>query len=281
MNKSPRWFIRSHGHTLGPLTWQELEASLLSNDFGEESKVSSDLDQTWVNLFEKEELKPILLSRELHKVTLKAPPSPSVYFSKKNKENELQAKPKVMEEKIEPLPNLEEKQISKKVELPHRPKLNFSSLAQENLGNQFHDPLLEILRDVRAADRSEASHSNQKNDVVDRSQISFLTNKEEKRREENFLANSSVIIQPPAANTWDSYQEPKTFELRLKISKQTLWMLAALLIASVAYFGFSSLGKMRDLKETNLSDPPSPTIQPSEESDPLPPLKAPTRPQRD
>lgn len=272
MNKSPRWFIRSHGHTLGPLTWQELEASLLSGDYGEETKVSSDHDQTWVSLFERNELKPLLLSRELQKVTLKAPPSPSIFFSKKTPAIEPKAKPIDLEKKEETGPLLENIS-SKKVDLPERPAFNFSSSPGNSSDQSFHDPLLEILRDVRAADRIEANQSTQKKDEVDLSQISFLTNKEEKRRIEN--------IEPPPAHNWNTYQEPKIFELRVKISKQTLWILAALLIACAAYFGFSSLGKMRDLKETNLSDPPSPTIQPSEESDPLPPLKAPTRPQRD
>jgi hypothetical protein len=74
----------------------------------------------------------------------------------------------------------------------------------------------------------------------------------------------------------------KAIHIQLTLSKT--W----LAIFSLLFFGLVAGGllyfqaqKTRDLKDLHLSDPSSPTIQPSTPDDPIPALKAPTRPKRE
>ncbi len=59
-------------------------------------------------------------------------------------------------------------------------------------------------------------------------------------------------------------------------------LLVASLAASAGYLARpATQNKTRDLKDSHLSDPSSPTTQPQETGDPIPSLQAPTRPQRE
>lgn len=89
-------------------------------------------------------------------------------------------------------------------------------------------------------------------------------------------------------------QERRVIQIELKFPERPIrWLALAALVFGIAYYagifarkdsapsaGLSE-NKTRDLKEFPLPDPSSPTNTPSEAGDPVPPLKAPTRPQRD
>lgn len=88
--------------------------------------------------------------------------------------------------------------------------------------------------------------------------------------------------------TWESPKEKrgKTIQIELKLPEKPLKMLLAFaLVAAVAlaagYYGSSLQNKTRGQNGFRLSDPSSPTTQPQDLGDPIPPLKAPTRPQRE
>ncbi len=91
--------------------------------------------------------------------------------------------------------------------------------------------------------------------------------------------------------------EGRVLRIELKLPetlRQWLLLLAAIALAAAAYL-YAGSGKKsspelddafgeiktRDLKDSRLSDPSSPTNRPLEAGDPVPPLKAPTRPQRE
>lgn len=61
--------------------------------------------------------------------------------------------------------------------------------------------------------------------------------------------------------------------------RSSLGILFGVLVIFALFFWISTENKMRDLKDSHLSDPSSPT-QPKEASDPISLLKEPTRPQR-
>lgn len=69
-----------------------------------------------------------------------------------------------------------------------------------------------------------------------------------------------------------------------RAEEKNFWKIAALalfvLLVALAAFSLGQKNR-RDLKEFPLSDPPSPTTQPPAVGDPIPPLRAPTRPKRD
>lgn len=259
MNKE-RWFIRSHGHTMGPLSWKELEASIMTGDFNEDTKVSSEKEQTWTNLFDREEIKPILLEKELKKVTLVSAPPPSTLFKKKKPFVKPAATPRQKEEKTDS-PKVEKPALSAPIvtalapadpviapevkiapPAPKRPELNFS-VPKIPTAKEFKEPV--------------------------KTEPKIVTKVESK---------PSATAAAPITN---SNEAEKILELRIPITRQSLFVVFAFIIAVAAYFTFSALQKTRDLKDSHLSDPPSPTIEPSEENDPILPLKAPTRPQRD
>lgn len=76
--------------------------------------------------------------------------------------------------------------------------------------------------------------------------------------------------------------DTKTIQIQLTISKASVTILfLCLLLLGIGVYGLVEYKKMRDLKDSHLPDPSSPTIELSTSDDPIPSLKAPTRPKRE
>jgi hypothetical protein len=96
-------------------------------------------------------------------------------------------------------------------------------------------------------------------------------------------------------NTEKNEAGGRVIQIQLKLPERPLRAALILAVILVALFfargkfvsgdsatnNFEDTNKTRDLKDSRLPDPSSPTNTPSEAGDPIPPLKAPTRPQRE
>lgn len=93
---------------------------------------------------------------------------------------------------------------------------------------------------------------------------------------------SPTVWIPPQTSSAPKKAREK-IELHLTLSKKfvAVFALVALLSLSAIAMLVWNGEKMRGLESFRLPDPSSPTIQPSTKNDPIPSLKAPTRPKRD
>lgn len=118
------------------------------------------------------------------------------------------------------------------------------------------------------------------------------------RPKESLLTRESLVAKPPISSLpppapapvpaaeQAPHPSPRAIELRLTASKPFLLTVAAILglagiVALLVFFFADAAHKTRGPVDSRLPDPSSPTVQPSTESDPIPSLKAPTRPRRD
>lgn len=111
-------------------------------------------------------------------------------------------------------------------------------------------------------------------------------NKTSLSRNFNSVAINSLTTDPlpqgPINSLSRQLNQPKTIQINLTISKLSISLLfVACLAIGLGIFGIFEYKKMRDLKDSHLPDPSSPTIELSTTDDPIPSLKAPTRPKRE
>lgn len=314
--REQRWFVRSQGLTLGPLSSAELQASLRSGDIGPSDKINLSGEHSWVKLSDHPELSKFWAEMRGPSIADLQVPSPQILWKKP------------------PLPV-----VAKKVEAP-KPVETVAAVAPVVEAAPIVEPVLETPVKKAAAKekkppRAKApvkvkSRAKPKkapvveaiappDDAVGRSSVSVVQRVIEKAKP---LEAESILVETPAPTpTPAPVRQPEptpqpTREIRReeiarpiieaiavfperpavpeerwepkesrspRRNPEKYWRaaaltMAALLIAGVAYLAGQ---KTRDLKELPLSDPSSPTTQLPAASDPIQPLRAPTRPQRD
>jgi hypothetical protein len=337
METEDRWYVRFRGHTLGPLTSEQVKSSVRRKELGPDDKLASTADPSWRPLRSQEEFLRCweALTRPVP-AELAPLPSPRILWQKKRaplpaapvrqaaspeiaarpaaplspaepvsvpkpteKKAARAAKPKkakkakkaparrILKPKAPTLAAIPEKPpivpateplvtaqpvASVRVEKPTAPSAQAApipKLAEETLS------LLEALRDWN---RKEKENSQ----VLSRVEP---TPPHEASTREAALPLAAPRPLMPVAESPPAKEKARGIELRLNlvISKQFLFissLIAALALAAIL-LAFTDLKKMRGPADSRLPDPSSPTVEPSPEDDPIPQLKAPTRPKRD
>jgi hypothetical protein len=354
METEDRWYVRFRGHTLGPLTSEQVKSSVRRKELGPDDKLASTSNPAWRPLRTQEEFlrcwealtrpvpaelaplpspkilwqkkraplpaapatqpiepKPVAapLQPEPKQAAPKAStaraaaapakPKAKAKPAKKAKPARRPAKPKVksaaepaapvavapIPEKpemkpaeviaeasapIAPVPMASEAaKITQALETPPAPKL-----AEETLS------LLEALRDWNRKEK-EAGAKAELAAPAPKPAPEPVSPLALSRPEFAFAPSAAVPVAPPAA----AAGEKRGIELRLNlvISKQFIFIsgLVAALAAAAVIYTLIEAKKMRGPVDSRLPDPSSPTIEPSPKDDPIPQLKAPTRPRRD
>src|SRR5690606_26032913 len=78
-----RWYVSFRGHTLGPLTPEQVRSSLRKKELGPDDCVASTADRRWVPLSQVKEFHSALDSLQRPEIPL--PPPPRFLWQKKRK----------------------------------------------------------------------------------------------------------------------------------------------------------------------------------------------------
>jgi hypothetical protein len=346
-----RWFIRTQGHTLGPIASAEVENRLLSGELLPGDKICAPTNGIWLAISDHH-LFSSLCTKLKPESQLELPPSPSILWKKKR---QAYAPPKAPElpketspapaaakaappdpvapalvtkepaalpdEKLAAEKLFAEKILAEKIapaisaaeiipaanRIPEAPSLPRKSYSQDS----FPDPravalsLKAALRDWAAEEeRSQSQRKNPAYELPPSPPPSIVRPTADSWRESSSryyeepaprpAPQAQLNPQPKPPKAQKAIPEEKNDEFRvirieLKIPglrgfgwmRGLAWAIALGLVAAAGWLHFNGSNKTRDLKGFRLSDPSSPTTEPSTESDPIPPLKAPTRPQRE
>ncbi|HEY8278349.1 MAG TPA: hypothetical protein VIH99_01915 [Bdellovibrionota bacterium] len=264
-----RWFLRVQGHTLGPFARADVSRGLKMGDFALTDRVCSSQDSAWSTLSEHPAFaaESAALTRPLSQ-QLQSPPSPLL----------LRRRP------LPPLP----------VVVPVAPPIPVEEVAVET--KQEEAPVL--AKEIALPETPEIFEERITLPPIEMAPVLEKVKEEEKEkaevREEASLPTRPdfrPVIADPV--NWGALEEEtpvskkkkKTvlkveFNLPERTPGKVILLLLVLGIAGAAGYWLSE-NKTRDLKDSRLPDPSSPTTTPLEAGDPIPPLKAPTRPQRD
>lgn len=363
MNTEDRWYVRFRGHTLGPLTSEQVKSSVRRKELGPEDKLASTSNPAWRALRTQEEF--LRCWESLHRplpAELTPLPSPKILWQKKraplpaalqpatpkaapvntgaaaptpaapaqpeqkNKsaprpaaaaktkpkakparksktsrkpaKTKTQAAPEALADPAKtvalaepetkpatslipakpqitppaedaPAPVLKTEQVEARAPSP-APAAASPKLAEETLS------LLEALRDWNRKEKENSAQTAPAPESPPRTAAQPAVPE---------TAAPVSLTRPDPAEAVPAPAGKSGIELRLNlvISKQFIFIftLVAALAAAAAIYTFSEAKKMRGPVDSRLPDPSSPTIEPSSENDPIPQLKAPTRPRRD
>lgn len=86
-----RWFVHFRGHSLGPISTDQLKASLRQGELGPNDKVAAAKDSVWRPLASFPELAALAESSGPRRVELTPPPPPSILLKKKRLASPLSA----------------------------------------------------------------------------------------------------------------------------------------------------------------------------------------------
>jgi hypothetical protein len=324
--KEPTWFVRLQGHILGPLSTEQLKASLREGDINLSDKINRSGENSWQVVGDHEELAAYWKTHRARAPSFEIP-SPNILWKKPPPQAEeipvpipapIPAPPaaiKLVEIPVVDAPQPEKKQKSKpakkssaqKTEIKAEPVLAPApepAIISAPIPAPFSEPIkaeepkfIPKKQDYRRAPAPviEYSHPPEKSDVEKEIIRILETQKLEARKKAqeavaafpqrpevpeqshdyNFREENAPVrkkkFESPVAMEWQKYSQDKRLHIAAAIA-------VLLLVAGIAYWAGQ---KTRDLKELPLSDPSSPTTQLPAASDPIQPLKAPTRPQRD
>jgi hypothetical protein len=284
-----RWFIHGQGHTIGPLAEQDILVGYKKGEYLPSDRVFSAQDGKWVELqchaifsaskpfssprraadFERLPSPRTLRAKEVAApISLPIPTAPVV---------EAEA-PAFAPPEPEIVAILEE---PKEVAAPAPPALEPVQVSK--VEDDPEDDLIQAALELeRALDRVTVETPSPQPSVAP------LVN--------HRLDFQPVVIPEPvfvASNFPESKQRaPKIIQFQFKLPERparffVFWLLilgtawGALTLFPKNHVLESGEDKTRGLNDFRLSDPSSPTSSPQEADDPIPPLKAPARPQRD
>lgn len=311
-----RWFVHFRGHSLGPISTEQLKTSLRTGEIGLSDKVASARDSAWRPLSTYPEFAAYLAALETPRLRLNPPPPPSVLLKKKSvaapsslpippvspevsrpsppalAKPEKKSTPKAKRKRKgpkkkratktaiveaipvrdapkekpveEPLPS---ESAPRSLPVPERPKLEFPKL---EIPVDPTVPVLALLGDWHK--KTEKIAAPQRIDPPS------APPEESKRAAEPIRFVEEPVTPKVVAPVEPSEREVKLV-IQLSLNKKSLLVLGLLLSAIGGSFLWWN--KTRDLKDSRLPDPSSPTITLSAPSDPFPVLKAPTHPRRD
>lgn len=264
--KEPTWFVRIQGHTLGPLTTDELKASVREGEIGPSDKLAVSGANEWQTLEDHSDL--LAYWKSFHKPALSfSLPSPKILWKKKTA-------PPEPAPTMEPAPEIEAKKA---------------------------EPVLAIAPPVKAVSAPKPKAAKPKKSKPAKKTKAALKAKKNpvpQPAKEEILEAEPVLVEVPEKIESVFPERPPVPDLVVHIpevpkfspqpeSRKKNFRIAAIVAAALAVIlGVAGIAywagqKTRDLKEFPLPDPSSPTSQPSTAGDPVLPLRAPTRPQRD
>jgi|GEM_PF-5122559 len=305
-----RWYLRVQGRTLGPLDADEVKFGLETEEFLPSDKIASSGTPAWLLVSDHPLFRQFGTKEEgLRSQMLVPPPPPQLLRVKPQPSASAQmpavipAPPKVV---VAPEPVVEAPPTPRPPAIPE--KFLRASPIPHVLPTKIRD-----LPDAAPAERTKPS-LNEATQELERFLKTLKKSATAPVEQIAPPAGKPALLKPKVEvsapiPTRPSYEpvffgvpEPKaektkekkkrearSIQIELKLPERPWRMLivvAGIVLALFLAFGnrnFDSNGenKTRDLKDSRLPDPSSPTNQPSEAGDPVPPLKAPTRPQRD
>lgn len=341
--REPTWFVRLQGHTLGPLSTDELRKSVREGEISPEDKLNRTGELTWRRLADYPDLyaywesirrptfAPNLPSPQLLWKKSRGPlPAPAPVEIKPDSTATLSAKPEIPAAipaapteiptvtEVHAAPIAKPKKTPKKA-APKKKAVKKAKAApvivQETAPTEAEAAAEAVILEAVAAAKSkskpvsslstetatekpieielpvmESEPVAQAKPIAVDSLVQLLDPAALKISPESFfpsrpeVPNVEPIVRPAhrssqrTATRWLADVQPQAEDRRRKILRIAALVALVLVVAGVAYWAGQ---KTRDLKELPLSDPSSPTTQLPAASDPIQPLRAPTRPQRD
>lgn len=297
---SPRWFLRSLGGTLGPLADQDILEGLRVGDFLGSDRVFSARDAAWTTLREHPHFASLHFWSELPPASdqLSRVPSPRTLRARASAGLALAPPLPVATEEPKPAAPAEEPAlVAPPVEaaveealFPPLPACIPGAVETETaLSEATVPPLLpEENDDLEAAARElEIALENLPEPaepppaaappmapvVNEAADAAGIPNRPDWKPV--FLADPTTPWEAPKDNT-------AARGIQIRLERPLLAAAGALVVLAVLVIGvWWAANKTRDLKDSRLPDPSSPTTVPYDAGDPVPPLKAPTRPQRE
>lgn len=359
MDTEDRWYVRFRGHTLGPLTSEQVKSSVRRKELGPDDKLASAANPTWRALRTQEEFLRCweALSRPIP-AELAPLPSPKILWQKKRAPQPVAPAPAPMPPAEKPIaanpaplpaaapgltvvapkaaptapakakakPKLKAKPAKRPrpttARRPVKAKAEPAPAAEkktEDASQAIPEKILPVSAVVPAAEpiilaRSEPAASAAPAAAAPKlaeetlSLLEALRDWNRKERESTPRVQSAPAPAPFAGHApvppesspspaiarpvFSAHAEPEEapatkrgieLKLNLVISKQFIFISGIVLAAALAavIYTLTEAKKMRGPVDSRLPDPSSPTINPSSENDPIPQLKAPTRPKRD
>ncbi len=263
-NRLDRWFLRVQDQTFGPLPDQQVLLGLKSGEFSGQDKICSANEQYWQPLTEHPHFKGFKF-RASRSRDLISPPSPRmlqlckrVTISEPPPKIEIimeQAISSIQEYPVpEPTADLPILELAAAIPVPEIIPVSIVA-----------EPMAEIAMPMAA-----------KQEPVE------ITSRIPPRPD-------YVPVFIAAPTSWEELKknaprkrQVRIFKIELKGPDRPLHFLFIFVAIGLAFAAGNWVeNKTRDLKDSRLSDPSSPTTAPFEAGDPIPPLKAPTRPQRE
>ncbi|MGZ3695049.1 MAG: DUF4339 domain-containing protein [Bdellovibrionota bacterium] len=316
--KEPTWFVRIQGHTLGPLSSEELKAGLREGNVNLADKIIRSGENAWQSVGDHQELAAYWQNVRRPTPSFDIPSLNVLWKKPKPPIPVAPARPPAPAMPEAPLapamPAIPDPAFAKPLEnvseKPKAPqKMKAARVKKAALVLVEPTPVVVPVQPAPAAPAPKAEESPAleapapraqtiefrpapEKSAVEKEIIQILETK--KLEEEKAKAAIAVFPERPEVpeifSDFDKAREPKKSkrdlirkaEWKRILANKNLRIAAALaLLIAVAGIAYWAGQKTRDLKELPLSDPSSPTTQPSTASDPIQPLRAPTRPQRD
>ncbi|MGE3260241.1 MAG: DUF4339 domain-containing protein [Bacteriovoracia bacterium] len=261
--KEPTWFVRIQGHTLGPLTTDELKASVREGEIGPSDKLTISGANEWQTLEDHDDL--LAYWKSFHKPALSfSLPSPKILWKKK-------AAPPEPPPVMEPAPKIEAKKAEQEAPPPAKavsaPKPKAAKPKKSKPTKKTKAPLKAKKKPVPQPAKEEIREA-EPVEVPEKIVDAVFPDRP---------PVPDLVVHIPEVPRFSAQPESRKKKFRIAAIAAAVFVV----ILGVAGISYWAGKKTRDLKEFPLPDPSSPTSQPSTAGDPVLPLRAPTRPQRD
>jgi hypothetical protein len=301
-----RWYLRVQGRTLGPLEGEEIRFGLESGEFLPGDKIASSRNPSWLLVGEHPLFGRFSNDQQVSRSKILVPP-PSPHLLR----NRAPTPPSVAVPAQIPvpppevaapaaMPTPEPLVVPPAVEAPPaasavkaRAPRKKTAKPKKTEAAPLPAPAQALAAEDKAADELDRFLQSLKKPATPEPSPSALVVADAIPARP---AYEPIFIREPeptrASAPLKKKQTERVIQIELKLPERPLhWLLvlAALVVAAALLTDapakirslWSDENKTRDLKDFRLSDPSSPTNTPFEASDPVPPLKAPTRPQRE
>lgn len=313
---SDRWYLHVQGRTVGPLAGEEVAFGLKTGEFLPGDKIANSRHPIWRRISEHPVFgKHVAPENTPRSALLQAPPSPRLLRVKPVVPPKVPevvpvrpAEP-VQEAKQEPV----QEAVPETIAVP-QPEPIQELKAQPAGASAFHPSLSssnDLLEDDPETDAALEAATRELERVL--SKLSKPEPAPAPKPTQKPTVSSAIPSRPEVQTVFLAEPAPsrrpaalaeaakkRVIQIELKLPEKPLrWAAFAVLVFALAYFAGSFFradepvpdtggspvsaveNKTRDLEKFPLPDPSSPTNTPPEAGDPVPPLKAPTRPRRD
>ncbi len=270
--QNDRWFVRTEGHTFGPLPSSEVRTRLQSGEFLATDRICVGGSSAWLTLNEHPAAAHwISQSGSARDLAVLAPP----HSLREKKTFQAPALPAV----AETLPQPEATVVVEAAPVVPEPP--------RKRGRPRKHPA------PTHPAKKPAKLKAERPQITPPQSRSFTRAMEEWSREEAFLRPAPPPSSPaqtppslqahfPSRREASAKSRPADRALRIELVfpnfRSLLFLVGAVALLSAAFYYTK---KMRDPGDSRLLDPSTPSLHPASMGDPIPPLQAPTRPQRE